>query len=99
LGDPKAPWDHAAITTHGRLNHTVRTEDWRYIRYADGSEELYDHGNDEYEWTNLANNPEHAGLKAELAKHLPQTNLPAPEGSEKRKKKKSGKARKAGATE
>jgi arylsulfatase A-like enzyme len=36
LEDPTAPWPHAALTTHGRNNHAVRTERWRYIRYADG---------------------------------------------------------------
>jgi arylsulfatase A-like enzyme len=74
LGDPKAPWDHAAITTHGRLNHTVRTEDWRYIRYADGSEELYDEKADPLEYDNLASDPDHAATKAKLAKLLPETN-------------------------
>lgn len=29
-------------------------ERWRYFRYADGSEELYDHINDPNEWDNLA---------------------------------------------
>jgi hypothetical protein len=46
LKDPKSAWDSAAITTHGRNNHTVRTEGWRYIRYADGGEELYDEAAD-----------------------------------------------------
>src|SRR5581483_1828521 len=36
LKDPKAEWGHASITTHGKNNHAVRTERWRYIRYADG---------------------------------------------------------------
>ena len=31
-----------AITTYLFNNHAVRTESWRYIRYADGGEELYD---------------------------------------------------------
>lgn len=30
---------------------------WRYIRYSDGSEELYDHESDPHEWTNLAEDP------------------------------------------
>jgi iduronate 2-sulfatase len=41
---------------HMRGNHSLRTERWRYIRYRDGLEELYDHSNDELEWTNLAGN-------------------------------------------
>lgn len=54
LRDPNADWDRPAITTHGRGNHAVRSERYRYIRYADGGEELYDHREDPYEWTNLA---------------------------------------------
>jgi iduronate 2-sulfatase len=49
----------------------VRTEGWRYIRYENGDEELYNEKADENEWTNLAGNPEFAAKKAELAKLLP----------------------------
>jgi arylsulfatase A-like enzyme len=62
-----------AITTHGFRNHTVRTEDWRYIRYADGSEELYHNAQDPLEYTNLAGHTEHQAKKAELAKWLPKS--------------------------
>ena len=68
------------MTTFGRNNHAVRTDRWRYIRYANGDEELYDHLNDEYEWSNLASHAENATVKAELAKHFPTTNNPAVEG-------------------
>jgi hypothetical protein len=54
----------------------VRTEGWRYIRYADGGEELYDEAADPLEHTNLAARPEHAARKAELAKLLPTKNHP-----------------------
>lgn len=76
LADPKAAWDKPGITTFGRNNHAVRTEKWRYIRYADGGEELYDHETDPYEWTNLAGKEEHAAAKADLAKWLPKQNEP-----------------------
>ena len=46
-----------AITTWGRGNHSVRAERWRYTRYIDGGEELYDQAADPYEWTNLASDP------------------------------------------
>ena len=49
---------------------SVRTRDWRYILYADGSEELYDHAKDPHEWTNLAADPVHARTKARLRKML-----------------------------
>lgn len=74
LRDPKAKWEHAAVTTYGRNNHAVRTERWRYIRYADGGEELYDHDKDPYEWTNLAGDKALAGVKKALGKHLPGEN-------------------------
>ncbi len=76
LKDPTAPWDHAAITTHGFQNHTVRTEGWRYIRYANGDEELYDETADPLEYVNLASNPDHATRKADLAGWLPKTDAP-----------------------
>jgi len=45
---------------------SYRTDRWRYIRYNDGVEELYDHENDPREWTNLAGSPEHAAIKQQL---------------------------------
>jgi len=54
LKDATAPWPYPAITTYGDSNHALRTERWRYIRYADGTEEIYDHANDPHEWHNLA---------------------------------------------
>ena len=54
LKDPAADWPHPAIMTMGRGNHAVRDKRWRYIRYNDGTEELYDHGNDPWERKNLA---------------------------------------------
>ena len=76
LLDPKAKWDKPAITTFHRNNHAIRTAKWRYIRYADGGEELYDHDKDEYEWTNLAQDAKYAAVKKELSKLLPTTNKP-----------------------
>lgn len=81
LENPGAAWDQPAITTYGYQNHAVRTESWRYIRYADGSEELYDHTKDPYEWTNLADQPDLAEVRAQLAAMLPKTNAPEPKKS------------------
>ena len=44
----------------------MQTERFRYIRYEDGSEELYDHHNDPHEWTNQCHNPEFSELKDKL---------------------------------
>jgi arylsulfatase A-like enzyme len=76
LKNAKAEWQRPALTTHGRNNHSVRSEKWRYIRYSDGTEELYDHDKDELEWTNLAGDPKYADIKKDLAKWLPETNAP-----------------------
>jgi len=95
LAEPSTKWDLPAITTFGFQNHAVRTEGWRYIRYANGDEELYDETADPHEWTNLANKPEHAALKAQLTKHLPTTNLPESEGKTKPKNKPKNKKKKA----
>jgi arylsulfatase A-like enzyme len=76
LRDPKAAWDRPAITTFHKDNHTVRTEKWRFIRYADGGEELYDHDADPYEWKNLAGDPKIADIKKELRQLLPTVNKP-----------------------
>jgi arylsulfatase A-like enzyme len=76
LKDPGAKWDLPSVTTHGRNNHAIRSERWRYIRYEDGGEELYDHEADPLEWKNLADDPRHASVKTELAKWLPKVNAP-----------------------
>lgn len=94
LANPNAEWATPALTTHGFQNHAVRSERWRYIRYADGSEELYDHTSDPYEWKNVASDPAHAEVKKQLAASLPKQNVPEPaadrtmnNGPNKKKKK------------
>jgi len=76
LANRKAKWNRPALTTHGRNNHALRTARWRYIRYADGSEELYDHNADPNEWTNLAGLKKHAAVKRELVQWFPKKNVP-----------------------
>jgi arylsulfatase A-like enzyme len=76
LADPAAKWDTPAITTYLPNNHAVRTERWRYIRYANRDEELYDHDADPHEWTNLAKDEKHVAVKKELSKWLPTDNKP-----------------------
>lgn len=76
LKDPQAVWERPSLTTHGRNNHALRSDRFRYIRYADGSEELYDHQSDPHEWKNLAGDPSFADVKTELARQLPTTNVP-----------------------
>ena len=72
LKKPDAVWEQVAICSHGRGNHAAVDAQWRYIRYADGSEELYDHRADPNEWTNRAAEPGLAEIKQRLAGHLPK---------------------------
>jgi arylsulfatase A-like enzyme len=75
LANAKAAWDRPAVTTYFRNNHSVRTEEWRYIRYEDGTEELYDRKKDPLEWKNLAADAKLAPVKQKLAQWLPTTNV------------------------
>jgi arylsulfatase A-like enzyme len=98
LEDPKAKWDRAAVTTFHKDNHSIRSETWRYIRYADGSEELYNHDQDPYEWTNLAKDPQYASVQADLARFAPKVNAAErPRTLGEGEKEKTGVARKQGA--
>ena len=76
LKDAATRRDRPAITSHNQGNHGVRSERWRYIRYADGSEELYDMQADPNEWTNLAARPEHAAVMAAHRQWLPKIDRP-----------------------
>jgi arylsulfatase A-like enzyme len=77
--DAKRRWP--AITTHNIGNHAIRTDRWRYIHYADGSEELYDMMHDPNEWTNLVGQVESRDVIGDLAQWLPRVNLPPAPGS------------------
>jgi arylsulfatase A-like enzyme len=76
LKNPRAEWHLPALTTYLQNDYAVRDDQWRYIRYHDGSEELYDDLNDPNEWSNVAAKPENAGVKARLSKWLPTENAP-----------------------
>ena len=71
MKDPEAPWDEATVTTFGYKNYGVRSDRYRYIVYEDGSEELYDHTNDKWEWKNVAGNPQFAVVKKNMQKWIP----------------------------
>ncbi len=72
LEDPNTTWPHVSLIDFGFGNTAVRTDRWRYIRYSDGTEELYDHQTDSNEWNNIANNPAHQPIKDQLSQHLPK---------------------------
>lgn len=96
LKHPGAEWPHPALTTHGRLNHALRDDRYRFIRYANGDQELYDHQSDPMEYTNLATTEAGRKVISRLSEWLPKTDVPeAPSESKGRKsaspKKKKGK--------
>ena len=52
-----------AFISYGPENTALQSERMRYIRYEDGSEELYDHSKDPHEWVNLARDDNYQDLK------------------------------------
>jgi len=64
-------WDRPIMTTYSYGNHALRDGRYRYIRYEDGSEELYDHQTDPNEWHNLASQARHATTLKRLRAKLP----------------------------
>lgn len=75
LKEPSMARSRPVVTAMGggaNASFAARSDRWRYIRYADGSEELYDHASDPDEWTNLAARPEHEPVKKTLAASFPK---------------------------
>jgi arylsulfatase A-like enzyme len=72
LNNPQSEWNHPSIIAYRENSFAVQTERYRYLRYGDGSEELYDHQTDTNEWNNLASKPEMTAIKKELASYLPE---------------------------
>jgi len=71
LMDDRQKASNSAVTTWGRNNHAVVSGHYRYIRYEDLSEELYDHRVDRYEWNNIAGMPKNNSIKKKLGKNIP----------------------------
>jgi arylsulfatase A-like enzyme len=86
LKNPKGSWPHVSVTYGRRGTIGLSAERWRYIRYPNGDEELYDIATDPYEWTNLIQSVGQVEKLAELrarspkqfADHVPikETSLP-----------------------
>ncbi|NQY63551.1 MAG: sulfatase [Alteromonadaceae bacterium] len=68
-----------AIASWGRGNYAVRTENWRFIQYFNGEQELYNHQKDNNEWHNLALLPEYQSKVKELSALLPKNEAPTVE--------------------
>lgn len=71
IDDPEADWAHPALSWVGHGTCTVRSERWRYTRYFDGSQELYDLKADPNEWNNLAGKSRYAKVVKRLDAEIP----------------------------
>ena len=65
LKDPSATRDFAFLS-YGPQNTAAQSERYRYLRYEDGSEELYDHQKDPHEWTNLIGNEKYQAMRKKM---------------------------------
>lgn len=72
LKNPSAPRATPAVIEYLSGNAAVRDDRYRYIRYHDGGDELYDLEADPHEWHNQAANPDYADIKRKLAAWIPQ---------------------------
>jgi iduronate 2-sulfatase len=69
LENPKATVKEAAFSFVGK-GTSMRTSEWAYMKYGDGSEELYDMKKDPKQFVNLAKSAEHAKVLQALRKQF-----------------------------
>lgn len=74
LNNPEMEWE-PALSTISYMNHSVRSDKYRYIVYDDGTEELYDHTNDPMEWENLIGVDGYSKVISDLKQYLPSNNV------------------------
>jgi len=61
----------------GTKGYSVRTDRWRFTQWSDARTELYDHSSDSLEYHNLAPDPAHKAICAQLQALLPPQARPA----------------------
>lgn len=89
IRNPERERSQPAVTTHGMGNHAIRSEHIRYIVYADGGEELYDHRTDPHEWHNRVADPTYSEAKQELRAWIPADSTPPRKSKKKSNTKQS----------
>lgn len=70
LDDERNTFNYPSIITLDTFHHSIRTKQYRYTRYGDGTEELYDHDVDKHEWYNLTSDISLESTKNELSDRL-----------------------------
>jgi len=76
LADGSRERGSPVLSTFGPGCHSVRNARYRYTRYRNGDEELYDHSNDPNEWHNLAADKSLAAIRRALADWIPDKDAP-----------------------
>ena len=72
LENPNASWGHVSLThLQEPGSYGLSGENWRYIKYANGEEELYNIEKDPFEWDNLVSFPKYAQHLERLRKKGP----------------------------
>ena len=67
---PRAGQTGSKFGDLGSIGRTVFDGRWRYTQWPDGSNELYDHHHDPFEYDNLAGDVAHGGRTAMMKKLL-----------------------------
>jgi arylsulfatase A-like enzyme len=87
LENPEKAW-HPTITSRGPGAHSVISEDWHYINWGNGVEELYNLNSDHMEWDNLVRteSDEVKSALEYLKSYFPEHDAPMLPKSDKDKK-------------
>jgi arylsulfatase A-like enzyme len=70
--NPKIYNDRTVFSYFGKGNYAVINKEWRLIRYADGSQELYNRVKDPHEYTNLINKAQYHEVIKVLESEIPK---------------------------
>ena len=84
LREANTPREWPAITTHNPGNHSVVSDRYRYVHYANGDEELYEFRDDPHEWRNIIDAPDSAKIVSDLKKYMPTRDAEPAPGSRSR---------------
>lgn len=75
INNPNIEWEKPILISNGPGNFAVGSGEWRYIRYQNGDEELYNRSIDRYEFYNLVNNNKYDKIVERLSKSIPDKSV------------------------